>query len=59
MALSPSRCRFAHCPELAVNSGLADSEQPCSFERFTIRPLIGGQDDRPLHFSHRRKDSRL
>jgi hypothetical protein len=51
--------RFAHRPEFAVYGCLADPKQPGRFERLAIRPLIRCQDDRSLHFSHRRKGSRL
>ncbi len=59
MALSPSCCRFAHRPELAVYRGLADSEQSCGFKRSTIRSLVCSHDHRSLHLRHRRKGSRL
>ena len=55
----PSYCRFAHLSELAIDSSLANSQQPGRFQRLAIRPLVGGHDDRPLHFSHRRKRFRL
>jgi hypothetical protein len=49
--MTSSCCRFAHRPELAVYSGLADSEQPCSFKRSAIRPLVGRHDHRSLHLA--------
>ena len=59
MARSMSCRRFANRSELAVYGGLADSEQPRSFEWFAIRPLVGCRDHRSLHLRHSRKGSRL